>query len=270
MNKGFTLVELLVTVSIVAVIGAGAAVYYGREVLDNANRQICLHEMGQIRDAFQRFWVDNSAQMMDGVVVADTLDPLPSADFEFSAIGDGQTYSAADAASPQRFYGAMEFFERYGAWPLFEKSAYVGGARREARFFQRDSHAYAFADYDPVAGAGWRGPYLAASSRTAKTVDGVSLPWVKGRSGAEYRLIYFEHCEDPRVGAPIFRRLVLVGAWKPADIDTWEKLRDFAGNRRSAGAGGRPLDLATGSVDNFDNVRGLCFMELLNFDTTWK
>lgn len=270
MNKGFTLVELLVTVSIVAVIGAGAAVYYGREVLDNANRQISLHEMGQVRDAFQRFWVDNSAQIMDGVVVADTYDPLPSEDFEFAAKGDGQTYSAASAASPQRFYGAMEFFERYGAWPLFEKSAYIGGARRAARFFQGDSHAFAFAGYDPVAGTGWRGPYLAASSLTAKTVDGVPLPCIRSKSGAEYRLVYFEHCDDGREGAPIFRRLILVGAQKTADIDTWENLREFAGNRRYAGAGGEPLDLATGAVKNFDHARGICFMELMNFDTTWK
>lgn len=270
MNKGFTLVELLLTVSIVAVIGTGAAVYYGREVLDNANRQIALHEMGQVRDAFQRFWVDNSAQMMDGVVVADTFDPLPSDDFEFSAKGDGQTYSAADVSSPQRFYGVMEFFERYGVWPLLEKSVYIGGARREARFFLDDSRACAFCAYDPAVGAGWRGPYLSASLCTVKTVDGVSLPWIRSKSGAEYRLIFFEHCEDPREGAPIFRRLILVGALKPADIDTWDKLRGLVGNRRYAGAGGEPLDLATGSVRNFDPVRGLCFMELLNFDTTWK
>ena len=62
MRKGFTLIELLVTVAIIAVIGAGVAVYYGRDLVDNARREMTLHEMGQIRDAFQRFYSDNAAQ----------------------------------------------------------------------------------------------------------------------------------------------------------------------------------------------------------------
>ena len=121
-KKGFTLIELLVVVAIIAVIGAGVAVMYGREVVDDAKKQMTLHEMGQIRDAFQRFWADNAAQMMDGLTVPGSATPMPTADFAFIA-GDTQTFNASmPADDPQRLYGALEFFERYGLWMLFQKS----------------------------------------------------------------------------------------------------------------------------------------------------
>ena len=40
MRRYFTLIELLVVVAIVAVIGAGVAVMYGREVVDDAKKHI--------------------------------------------------------------------------------------------------------------------------------------------------------------------------------------------------------------------------------------
>ena len=80
-RKAFTLIELLVVVAIVAVIGAGVAVMYGHEVVDDAKKQMTLHEMGQIRDAFNRFWTGNSAQMMGGMTVANYNTLLPDASF---------------------------------------------------------------------------------------------------------------------------------------------------------------------------------------------
>ena len=163
MRKGFTLIELLVTVAIIAVIGAGVAVYYGRDLVDNARREMTLHEMGQIRDAFQRFYSDNAAQIMDGVTVADTDDALPQ-DFgtRFGATL-GVTYAAPTATSPQRLYGMIEFFERYGLWPLVQDSIRSkDSSKLEVQAFKSaiDARKYTFGKPSLATGEGWRGPYI--------------------------------------------------------------------------------------------------------------
>lgn len=301
MKKGFTLIELLVVVAIIAVIGAGVAVMYGRELVDDAKKQMTIHEMGQIRDAFQRFWADNSAQMMGGMTIAnhDTLLPY---DFEFAA-SDDQTYSTAKTAESQRLYGVMQSFERHGLWPLLQKSLHrkSDGNPIQAFYSSLDSRRYEFSPPSPATGNGWRGAYLnavsclecvlngtmveavVANGNTAKGVTSGSTvadtevrfpqPATKydnGANGGIYRIFYYEHCEDERAGMPIFRRLLLMAAMDPLRYDAWDEIKVFAGNRRYASANGEPLDLATGSVKTYDAENGVFFLELLNFDTVYR
>jgi len=270
MNKAFTLIELLMTVAIIAIVGTGVAVYYGREVVADARKEMTLHEMGLIRDAFQRFWADNSAQMMDGMTVANSATDLPSGDFVFAASGDGLTYAAPTAANPQRLYGVMEFFERYGLWPLLQKRVYRASDGSEVRFFRSDVRPGSFRDAAPARESGWRGPYATTSERGRHVVDGVEFPAFATKYGGAYRVVFYEHCADDHANAPIFRRLLLVAAVHPASCDTWDEIRLFAGNRRYAPASGAPLDPVTGAVNAYDRERGLFFMELLNFDTVCR
>ncbi len=302
MKKAFTLIELLVVVAIVAVIGAGVAVYYGRETVDDAKKQLTLHEMAQIRDAFTRFWADNSAQMMQGMTVANHDTPLPNGDFAFAA-GDDQTYSASRAAERQRIYGAMQSFERHGLWPLMQKSVHRKSDGAQIQIFDsvNEARKYEFASPSPLTGEGWRGPYLNAATAVECVLNNyggyiveavgsdkkgitsgedvadnkIRFPQPATKfndsNGGIYRVFYYEHCADERDGFPIYRRLILMAAMNPRDYDTWNELRVFAGNRRYAAAlENLPIDQQTGTVVTYDASLGVFFMELLNLDTVWR
>jgi len=306
MKKGFTLIELLVVVAIVAVIGAGVAVMYGREVVDDAKKQMTIHEMGQIRDAFNRFWADNSAQMMGGMTIANDSTLLPDAStFEFAA-SDDKTYSPSKSAESQRLYGALQFLERHGLWPLLQRSVHRTDDTAQIQIFHSslDDRKYAFRSPSPVAGEGWRGPYLNAASCQECVLNGdmvevavkngtssdsrtgitsgrtigkseVRFPqpatkYDTGGNGGIYRVFYFEHCANEYEGQPIYRRLILMAAMEPLKYDTWDEIKVFAGNRRSSSATGAPLNLETGAIDAYDDAHGVFFMELLNFDTVWR
>lgn len=306
MRKGFTLVELLVTVAIIAVIGAGVAASYGRELVDGARRELTLHEMGQIRDAFQRFHSDNAAQIMDGVTAADTDDALPQ-DFgtTFTA-ASGLTYATPTAAAPQRLYGMIEFFERYGLWPLVQDSVRSkDSARLKVQTFKSavDARKYAFIGPSLPTGEGWRGPYIRPANLVACVVgrgddylleavvndgaghkgvlsgaavqDGairfpqLATKYNDGANGGFYRVLYCEHCAEEVAGKPIYRRLLLMAAENPLDYDTWDKIKVFSGNRREGDEEHLPIDLSTGAIKMHDPQRGVFFMELLNFDVVW-
>ncbi len=302
MRRGFTLIELLVTVAIIAVIGAGVAVCYGGDLVDNARREVTLHEMSQIRDAFQRFYSDNSAQVMGGMTEVDASTPLPDGGFSsrFSA-SSGGTYDSTDAN--QRLYGMIEFFERYGLWMLVNDSVKSGDSSKlNVQIFntEADGRKYRFKKPSIVTGEGWRGPYLSAVSvvdcvanedggyvpeavssgkgvTTKCAVDDgeVRIPqpatkYNDGANGGIYRVVYCEHCADETDGATIYRRLLLMAAEEPLDYDTWEEIKHFTGNRREGDAEHLPIDLATGAVVVHDAQRGVFFMELLNFDTVWR
>lgn len=301
MKKAFTLIELLVTVAIIAVIGAGVAMTFGSDLVEDAKQQVTIHEMGQIRDAFQRFWADNSSQMLGGMTLADSDTRLPH-DFDFSA-ADEETYSSAKPAESQRLYGAMQFLERYGLWPLVRKSIHRrnGGGRIQIFDSQLESRRYEFLPPSPVTGEGWRGSYInSAAVRECVAHDGIveavvpdgsgfrgaasrssisdsearfpqpATKYDDGANGGIYRVVYYEHCENEREGMPIYRRLLLMAATDPSRYDTWEELRVFAGNRRYAPADGKPLDMQTGGVQTYDEENGVFFMELLNFDTVYR
>lgn len=308
-RSGFTLIELLVTVALVAVIGAGVAISYGREVVENARRQMTLHEMGQIREAFLRFWADNAAQMMDGLTVADSATSLPH-DFASSSrfvAADAQTYETPTTQNPQRLYGVFEFFECYGLWPLFQKSVgdLTTGARR-VQVFQSmgEDGKYEFKSLSAQTGKGWCGPYLASGARidciphatdaylleavitsgtdkkrlsNAAAVPDATVrfpqPATKydDRNGGFYRVLYFEHCPSESVGQPIYRRLLLLAAENPRALDSESELARFRGNRRYSGSDAAPpIDATTGAITAHDAAHGVFFMELLNFDTVYR
>jgi len=303
-RKAFTLIELLVVVAIVAVIGAGVAVMYGHEVVDDAKKQMTLHEMGQIRDAFNRFWADNSSQMMAGMTTAGASPTdLPSS-FEFVS-GDSQTYTAPTTSEPQRLYGVMQFFERYGLWPLMQKAVFSKNSTIRNQIFQisaEGNRRYEFMPPSPISGNGWRGPYLNSGSArecvlnssasggniVEAVLDSTGItsgdvvadseirfpqPATKydtGANGGIYRVFYYEQCANEYEGQPIYRRLILMAAMEPLKYDTWDEIKVFAGNRRCSSATGAPLNLETGAVDAYDDAHGVFFMELLNFDTVWR
>ena len=275
-RRGFTLVELLVVIAIVAVVGAGVAVTYGRSVVVQARRQTTLHEMGQIRDAFARFHADNAPRLLAGLhAPRDYGDVFPSAAFR-------ATFREPPAEG-DRTYGMLEFYERYGLWPLLQPSVSEDDTRLE------DDEFVVFGDPDPLTGEGWQGPYADAPSRVACVADdaygayGTLTPAGDGASGAVfpqigtrwdgfYRVLYLEHCEDEAdLTQPIYRRLFLVCAEDPEAWDefTDDELRALTGNRRRLGADSGPLDLATGALRQRDESRGLTFIELLNLDI-WR
>jgi len=309
MKKGFTLIELLVVVAIIAVIGAGVAVTYGRQVVDEARQQMTIHEMGQIRDAFQRFYADNSDQLLNGLTVADSATVLPTADFAFLAASDNQTYKGYSSTRPQRIYGMFEFFERYGLWPLFQKSVGdLAGGAREVQIFDTtiDAGKYEFADPSPAAGTGWHGPYLSSSERVdcvphatdtyileatiynknesqykrlsddSVVSDGeVRFPQPATKyndsDGGFYRIVYFEHCPYESAGQPIYRRLLLIASEQPSNLNTEQSIARFRGNRRYSGSDAvLPIEVTTGAVKSYDSSTGVFFMELLNFDTVYR
>ena len=265
-RRGFTLVELLVVIAIVAVVGAGVAVTYGRNVVVQARRQTTLHEMGQLRDAFARFHADNAPRLLAGLHAPDDPKIFPSADFL------GTFKSGEPPAEDDRTYGMIEFFERYGLWPLLQPSVSEDDTRLE------DDEFVVFGDPDPLTGEGWQGPYADAPSRVACVADGAYGTLVPAgenpsdtRWGGFYRVLYLEHCENEAdLTQPIYRRLFLVCAEDPEAWDelTADELGALTGNRRRGDDSG-PLDLATGALRQRDESRGLTFIELLNLDI-WR
>ena len=273
-RRGFTLVELLVVIAIVAVVGAGVAVTYGRSVVVQARRQTTLHEMGQLRDAFARFHADNAPRLLAGLHAPNDDEIFPSSDFRL-------TFSGGDRpVADDRTYGMIEFFERYGLWPLLQPSVSENGERLENVDF------IVFGDPDPLTGEGWQGPYADAPSRVA-CIEGDAaygtltpagenpsdpvFPQIATRWGGFYRVLYLEHCEDEAdLTQPIYRRLFLVCAENPEDWDDFddEELGALTGKRR-LGTDSGPLDLATGALRQRDESRGLTFIELLNLDI-WR
>lgn len=305
--RRFTLIELLVVVAIVAVIGAGVAATYGRELVEDVKRRMTLHEMGQIREAFERFYSDNAAQMLDGLTEADGTSLLPDTFSSKFIATDENTYAPATSARPQRLYGVIEFFERYGLWPLFQKSVQNPVDNEPAQIFHsaQADRRVAFNEPSFTGGEGWCGPYLDAVKRIScvENVSGGHLPemafphstgdkgvtsgdsiassairfpqpatkYDDGGNGGFYRILYFEHCEEESAGATVYRRLLLFAAEHPLDYDTWEELRVFAGNRRySGGDAVLPIDLNTGAVKVYDASCGVFFIELLNMDIQWR
>ena len=263
---GFTLVELLVVISIVALMGTGVSVYYGKEHAVNAKRQMTLHEMEQIRQAFRQFYADNDSGLHD--LTTPDGDPLPTLPFRYGFAADPGT---------GRLYGMAEFFECYGLWPLLQP-AVVGVVADDFKVFGAAS---------VPAGEGWHGPYLDAGNRTACTsgdIDGDGLPdlaaarvvqaplfpQITSRYNGIYRVLYYEHCEDyADPTQPVYRRLLLVCAENSAYSST-AALLTLTGNRRGGlGNDPFPLDVNTGAVAQHDASRGLFFTELLNLDI-WR
>ena len=270
-RRGFTLVELLVVIAIVAVVGAGVAVTYGRNVVVQARRQTTLHEMGQLRDAFARFHADNAPRLLTGLHAPNANEIFPSSDFR-------STFNGDRPAEDDRTYGMIEFFERYGLWPLLQPSVSEDGDRLE------DDEFVVFGAPDPLTGEGWQGPYADAPSRVACVADDAYgtlvpagenpsdpvFPQIATRWDGFYRVLYLEHCEDESdLTQPIYRRLFLVCAENPEDWDEFtDELGALTGNRR-LGTDSGPLDLATGALRQRDESRGLTFIELLNLDI-WR
>ena len=274
-RRGFTLIELLVVIAIVAVVGAGVAVTYGRDVVDNARRRMTLHEMGQIRDAFARFHADNAPRLLAGLHAPNDNDVFPSSAFI-------ATFTGSDVpAEGDRTYGMIEFFERYGLWPLLQPSVSEDDTRLE------DDEFIVFDEPSTRTDEGWMGPYANPAGRVACVADGAYgtltpaeadatdplFPQIATRYGANgfYRVLYLEHCEDEAdLTQPIYRRLFLVCAEDPEAWDefTADELGTLTGNRR-LGADSGPLDLATGALRQRDESRGLTFVELLNLDI-WR
>ncbi len=270
-RRGFTLVELLVVIAILAVVGAGVAVTYGRNVVVQARRQTTLHEMGQLRDAFARFHADNAPRLLAGLHA-----PAPNDNEIFPSAAFRATFREPPAEG-DRTYGMIEFFERYGLWPLLQPSVSEDGERLE------DVDFIVFDDPSPLTGEGWKGPYADAPSRVAcieenygtlvRAGEGENdplFPQIGTRWDGFYRVLYLEHCENEAdLTQPIYRRLFLVCAEDP---EAWDEFTDelgaLTGNRR-LGTDSGPLDLATGALRQRDESRGLTFIELLNLDI-WR
>lgn len=270
-RRGFTLVELLVVIAIVAVVGAGVAVTYGRSVVVQARRQTTLHEMGQLRDAFARFHADNAPRLLAGLHAPNDAEIFPSADFLATFTGGDRP------AEDDRTYGMVEFFERYGLWPLLQPTVSEDDTRLE------DTDFVVFGAPSPLTGEGWQGPYADAPSRVACVAEGdygtltpaetgatdPLFPQIGTRWDGFYRVLYLEHCEDEAdLTQPIYRRLFLVCAEDPEAWDEFsaDELAALTGNRR-LGADSGPLDLATGALRQ--RFGGLILVELLNLDL-WR
>lgn len=282
-RAGFTLIELLVVVAIVAVVGAGVAVTYGHDLVTRARRQVTVREMGGIRDAFARFYADCQPRLLEGLTTPGGT-ALPNAFRSGTYAVD--TVSGTMAAG-DRLYGMLEFFERFGLWPLLQPSVTDGeGERLEADTFA------VFGGFDPVTGEGWQGPYLSAGTVAAQTGDfygwssDVVLPQPATRHEGLYRVVYYEHCENESDPAePVYRRLFLVCAEEPAKWQTFTVegsgdertgLGLLTGNRRMGETAsgnawyGYPLNLTTGALERtYDPSTGLFIVELLNLDL-WR
>ena len=227
------------------------AVTYGRNVVVQARRQTTLHEMGQLRDAFARFHADNAPRLLAGLHAPnDNSEIFPSNDFIDTFRGDRP-------AEDDRTYGMIEFFERYGLWPLLQPSVSEDGDRLE------DADFVVFGAPSPLTGEGWQGPYADAPSRVACIEEDYGtlvraggderkplFPQIGTRWDGFYRVLYLEHCEDEAdLTQPIYRRLFLVCAEDPEAWDEFsaDELGALTGNRR-LGADSGPLDLATGAL----------------------
>jgi len=277
-RKAYSLVELLLVVAIVAAIGSGVSVSYGKMLVDRSHNQLTQREMAEIKRAFLSFYADNSPRLLAGVTLPGSTVRLPTADF-CSTFTSANAPLPATAAHPNRLYGILEFFERYGLWCLMRPGIIWKDHADDSDFIVFDSPTV-------ERPAGWTGPYLTAP---------VTLPCIESRQGllvaatrencsatdpffpqirtrfsdphAFYRVVYFEHSwneGDP--AEPVYRRLLLVASSRPNAFETRESLLALTGNRRGGDASGYPLDRTTGTIPLADEARGLYFTELLNLD----
>ena len=292
---GFTLVELLVVVALVAIIGAGVAVTYGRKIVDDANYRMTLHEQGQLREAFTKFYADNG-RVLSGNLKDTDKDLLPTSNFK-------NTFTESKAKDyidrhPTR-YGMLELLERYGLWCLLrpEAAEKKNGTKRET-FVN-------FPVFNPDIGEGWQGPYLRSDSirpyYEKSFTDGLlpdaaatdaSSQYAKGdlifpqlghrlTDTGIYWIVYFEHCVDRNdTKEPVYRRLLLISGRNDSMLDTPEKRRLFAGNQRKRpndtvskaileANDAYPLDLSTGRILPADDTYGFFITELMNLDS-WE
>lgn len=267
--RAFTLVELLVVVAIIAVVGGSVAVTYGRKTVDDSKDQLTLHEMHEIKKAFLRFHSDNYLRLQREFTDHGGAD-LPTGGFR------GTFHS--NHGNDDLFDGRMEFFERYGLWFLMQPTIPHDGIAHDDETNPNPVNRYrfpAFRKYDTLAGEGWNGPYLDATSRSAWTLDGIDFPQVADKHRGTYRLLYYEHCENVAdLTKPIYRRLLLVA---PRGNAAWDEiaageLLDLSGNLRGGGNDGSPLNLGTGAFENRvasgdeGTSSPLFVLELLNMD----
>jgi len=274
-RSAFTLIELLVVVALLAVIGTGVVVTYGKSTVTDSKRQMTIHEMGQIRDAFIRFHADNSGRLLDGIQEPGNGAWLPTSDFCGTFTGpDAPLASTGDTSD--RVYGMLEFYERYGLWALLQPAVMREGYSDDSDYF------ISFGSPDPLRGTGWQGPYATASSRVPCYInadglltdcsDGLAaasdlrFPQPATRFGGFYRVLFYEYCEDySDTVKPVYRRLVLMCSEEPSEHDEWDELTAFTGNRRGGTTGSPfPLNLQTGAIELYTN--GVYFVELLNLD----
>ncbi len=265
----FTLVELLVVVAIIAVVGTGVAVTYGRKTIDASKDQLTLHEMHEIKKAFLRFHSDNYLRLQREFADHKGAS-LPSTDFRSSL----SSYSNDDAS--KRFYGQMDFYETYGLWFLMLPR--ISGASTAEHPEEGYKLFPEFVMFSAVTGDGWNGPYLDVNAREAWTYDavwkddpieyeGIDFPQIADKHGGHryeypienepsivkpldvYRLLYYEHQEPS--GGTIYRRLLLVAPRGNANADEIKagELLDQTGTRRRGADRGR-LNLHTGTFSN--------------------
>ncbi len=236
-KRAFTLVELLVVVSIIAVVGSGVAVSYANHRKE-ARDQVTLHEMFQIKEAFLRFYNDNDSQLH-----------RPLVNHEGAALPDSISFAAAHTDN-NLHDGLMEFFETYGLWFLMQ------GSHPDADMDFPD-----FGTYNALRGEGWNGPYLDVPVRQTSTNGTVVFPQIEDKYGTAYRMLYYEH--DEGAPDPVFRRLLLIGSRGDEDWDELTELVGRAGNLRDAGNDEGRLNLATGAME----IDGAFYIvELLNMD----
>jgi prepilin-type N-terminal cleavage/methylation domain-containing protein len=205
-KNSFTLVELLVVVSIIAVISTGVMVSYGPLKKDAIN-QMTHHGMSEIKKAFIRFNEDNSRVLNNSLKEYDGTTDI----------------------------GKMEFFAKYGLWPLVRRRI-INGDPGTVRFGD------VFDKYDSATNRGWHGPYLDApklfefenddpvmvdttiaintpeneiggQKLTLDPDDGAEVPQLADKYGNYYRVVLVEeeHTNSDRK----FRRLLLVCTRSP-------------------------------------------------------
>lgn len=262
-HGAFTLVELLVVLAIIAVVGSGIAVTYGRKNVEEAKARMTLHEMGEIKKAFLNFENDNYRRLrrpLEDHLGNALPHPAYAASFAAGHVADSQLEAR------------MQLYETYGLWFLMLPKVYNVGADAQ------DADGQGFPDfgaYDGLAGEGWNGPYLDVTSRSAWTYDGVAFPQIAdkydGRAVVDgnptdvYRLLYFEHSEAPGDAAfPVYRRLLLVAPRDNAGFDTHAELLAETGGSLRGGGRGR-LNLQSGAFENNESSPYFV-LELINLD----
>lgn len=264
----FTLVELLIVVAIIAVVGAGVAVTYGRKMVDDSRNQLTLHEMHEIKKAFLRFHSDNYMRLQREMNNHEGHGDLPTAAFR-------ATFHGSHVDDPV-FDGRMELFETYGLWFLMLRR--IPGVPENTPDPSDYDEFPQFALFDVLTGEGWNGPYLDVASRKAWTYDGIDFPQIADKHGGSgldssgnalgvYRLLYYEHCEDlGDLTEPIYRRLLLVAPLGNTGRDELkeDELLLETGNLRG-GAGAGRLNPRTGAFEN-NPASEIFILELLNMD----